>query len=98
MHIGNYIILFNLIRYYCNIGPIYIYIFNYEVGPKDTNLVRSLSELTEHSRFKNLELTGKYQSIVIFVYGIEKFNIEQTAEQLVRIYGQIAQKCKDHDA
>jgi glycosyltransferase involved in cell wall biosynthesis len=27
----------------------------------------------------------------------EKFNIEQTAEQLVRIYGQIAQKCKDHD-
>jgi len=28
----------------------------------------------------------------------EKFNIEQTAEQMVRIYGQIAQKCKDHDA
>lgn len=28
----------------------------------------------------------------------KKFNIEQTAEQMVRIYGQIAQKCKDHDA
>ena len=28
----------------------------------------------------------------------EKFNIEQTAEQICRIYGQIAQKCKDHDA
>jgi len=28
----------------------------------------------------------------------EKFNIEQTAEQMVRIYGQIAQKCKDPDA
>ena len=28
----------------------------------------------------------------------ENFNIEQTAEQMVRIYGQIAQKCKDHDA
>jgi len=28
----------------------------------------------------------------------EKFNIEQTAEQMVRIYGQIAQKYKDHDA
>ena len=27
----------------------------------------------------------------------EKFNIEQTAEQMVRIYGQIAQKYKDHD-
>lgn len=61
-----------------------IYIFNYEVGPRDTNLVRSLSELTEHSRFKNLELTGKYQSIVIFVYGIEKFNIEQR-EKLVKL-------------
>jgi glycosyltransferase involved in cell wall biosynthesis len=28
----------------------------------------------------------------------EKFNIDQTAERIVRIYGQIAQKCKDHDA
>ena len=28
----------------------------------------------------------------------EKFNIEQTAEQMVRIYGEIAQKYKDHDA
>jgi len=28
----------------------------------------------------------------------EKFNIEQTAEQMIRIYGEIAQKYKDHDA
>jgi glycosyltransferase involved in cell wall biosynthesis len=28
----------------------------------------------------------------------EKFNIEQTAEQMVRIYGEIAQKYKDHNA
>ena len=28
----------------------------------------------------------------------EKFNIEQTAEQMVRIYGEIVQKYKDHDA
>jgi len=28
----------------------------------------------------------------------EKFNIEQTAKEMVRIYGQIAQKYKDHDA
>ena len=28
----------------------------------------------------------------------KKFNIEQTAEQMVRIYGEIAQKYKDHDA
>ena len=54
-----------------------IYLFNYEVSIKDTNLVRSLTELTDHSRFKNLELTGKYKSIVIFVYGIEKFDQDQ---------------------
>jgi len=28
----------------------------------------------------------------------KKFNIEQTAGQMVRIYGEIAQKCKDRDA
>ncbi len=54
-----------------------IYVFNFEVSSKDTNLVRSLTELTDHSRFKNLELTGKYKSIAIFVYGVEKFNDEQ---------------------
>lgn len=54
-----------------------IYLFNYEVSPKDTNLVRSLTELTDHPRFKNLELTGKYKAIAIFVYGLEKFNTEQ---------------------
>jgi CRP-like cAMP-binding protein len=54
-----------------------IYLFNYEVSNKDTNLVRSLTELTDHPRFKNLELTGKYKSIAIFVYGIEKFSAEE---------------------
>ncbi len=56
-----------------------IYVFNYEVGAKDTNLIRSLTELTDQARFKNLELTGKYKSIVFFVYGIEKFTSEQRA-------------------
>lgn len=61
-----------------------IYVFNFEVSAKDTNLIRSLTELTDHARFKNLELTGKYKSIVIFVYGIEKFNDEQRS-QFVRL-------------
>ena len=61
-----------------------IYVFNYEVSAKDTNLIRSLTELTDHARFKNLELTGKYKAIVIFVYGIEKFNDEQRG-QFVRL-------------
>ncbi|MBI1878666.1 MAG: hypothetical protein HYR94_10660, partial [Chloroflexi bacterium] len=56
-----------------------IYVFNYEVGAKDTNLIRSLTELTDQARFKDLELTGKYKSIVFFVYGIEKFTNEQRA-------------------
>src|SRR5690606_17128100 len=37
-----------------------------------------------HARFKNLELTGKYKSIVIFVYGIEKFSDDQRS-QFVRL-------------
>ena len=61
-----------------------IYLFNYEVSAKDTNLVRSLTELTEHTRFKNLELTGKYQSIAIFVYGLERFEVEQR-DQFVKL-------------
>lgn len=61
-----------------------IYVFNYEIGPKDTNLIRSLTELTDHSRFKNLELTGKYKSIAIFVYGIEKFDPDQR-EKFVKL-------------
>ncbi len=55
-----------------------IYVFNYEISVKDTNLVRSLTELTGHSRFK--DLNRKYQSIVIFVYGTEKFNDEQRTQ------------------
>ena len=61
-----------------------IYLFNYEVSAKNTNLVRTLAELTEQPRFKNLELTGKYKSIAIFVYGLEKFNSEQR-EQFVKL-------------
>ncbi len=61
-----------------------IYLFNYEVSVKNPNLVRSLTELTDQPRFKNLELTGKYRSIAIFVYGIEKFNNDQR-EQFVKL-------------
>ncbi len=61
-----------------------VYLFNYEVSGKDTNLVRSLTELTEHPRFKNLELTGKYKSIAIFVYGLEKFTPDQR-DQFVKL-------------
>ena len=61
-----------------------IYLFNYEVSGKDTNLVRSLTELTDHPRFKNLELTGKYKSIALFVYGLEKFDHEQR-ERFVKL-------------
>ncbi|MDM8527108.1 cyclic nucleotide-binding domain-containing protein [Anaerolineales bacterium HSG24] len=57
-----------------------IYIFNFELSTKDINLARTLSELTEGSRFKNLELTGKYKSIVFFVYGIEKFDPKQRGQ------------------
>lgn len=61
-----------------------IYVFTFEVSPKDINLARTLTELTEGNRFKNLELTGKYKSIVIFVYGIETLTPQQQ-NQFVRL-------------
>ncbi|HMR67070.1 MAG TPA: cyclic nucleotide-binding domain-containing protein, partial [Anaerolineae bacterium] len=61
-----------------------VYLFNYEVSGKETNLVRSLTELTDQPRFKNLELTGKYRAIAIFVYGLEKFNVDER-EQFVKL-------------
>ncbi len=70
-----------------------IYLFNYEVSSKDTNLIRSLTELTDQPRFKNLELTGKYKSIVIFVYGIEKFD-EQQRQQFVKLLNFLRDRLK----
>jgi CRP-like cAMP-binding protein len=70
-----------------------IYLFNYEVSAKNTNLARSLAELTEQPRFKNLELTGKYKSIAIFVYGLEKFNAEQR-EQFVKLLNFLRDRLK----
>jgi len=61
-----------------------IYIFNFEVSAKDINLARSLSEISEGGRFKNLEQTGKYKSIVFFVYGLEKLTDDQRG-QFVRL-------------
>lgn len=49
------------------------------------------SLLLDHDKMRRL---GEQGRATVF----ENFNIEQTAEQMVRIYGQIAQKCKDHDA
>jgi CRP-like cAMP-binding protein/Flp pilus assembly protein TadD len=59
-----------------------IYLFPYEVSEKNLNLVQALRDLTEQPRFKNLEFTGKFKSIVIFVYGIEKYGDAQEAHFL----------------
>ncbi len=59
-----------------------IYLYPYEVTDKDLNLVRALRDLTEQPRFKNLEFTGKFSSIVIFVYGIERYDEAQEARFL----------------
>jgi CRP-like cAMP-binding protein len=59
-----------------------IYLYPYEVTVQDLNLVRALRDLTEQPRFKNLEFTGKFNSIVIFVYGMEKYDEAQEARFL----------------
>ncbi|HBY93395.1 MAG TPA: hypothetical protein DEP84_05415 [Chloroflexi bacterium] len=53
------------------------YLYPVEVSDKDLNLVRVLRDLTDRTGFKDLELVGKYAGIVLFVYGIEKYNDEQ---------------------
>jgi hypothetical protein len=53
-----------------------IYLYPFEVNEKHLNLVKSLTELTDRSRFKNLEMTGKYKAIVFFVHGLEKLTDE----------------------
>lgn len=52
----------------------HIYLFPFEINPQQLNLVKSLTALTDQARFKNVELTGKYKTIVIFVHGMEKLN------------------------
>lgn len=54
-----------------------IYVYPVEVSDTDLNLVRVLRDLTDRTGFKDLELVGKYNNIVLFVYGIEKYNDEQ---------------------
>jgi len=55
-----------------------IYLYPFEVSDTDLNLVRSLRNLTDQPGFKNLELLGRYQHIVLFVYGLEKYDREQS--------------------
>jgi CRP-like cAMP-binding protein/tetratricopeptide (TPR) repeat protein len=59
-----------------------IYLYPCEVTDKDLNLVRALRDLTDQPRFKNLEFTGKFNSIVIFVYGMEKYDEAREARFL----------------
>lgn len=54
-----------------------IYLYPVEVSDTDLNLVRYLRNLTDKSGFKDLELVGRYSSIVLFVYGIEKYSEAQ---------------------
>lgn len=54
-----------------------IHLYPFELGESDLNLVQSLTRLTEQPRFKALELTGRYQTVAIFVYGLEKFTAPQ---------------------
>lgn len=51
-----------------------IYLYPVEVSSSDLNLVRVLRDLTDRTGFKDLELVGRYEGIVLFVYGIEKYS------------------------
>jgi len=59
-----------------------IYLYYFEVSDTDLNLVRTLRNLTDQPGFKNLELVGRYKHIVLFIYGLEKYDAEQRARFL----------------
>ncbi len=60
-----------------------IYLYPVEITEEDLNLVRVLRNLTDRSGFKELELLGKYDNIVFFVYGLEKLTEEEQEKFLV---------------
>ena len=60
-----------------------IYLYPVEVTEEDLNLVRVLRNLTDRAGFKDLELLGRYDNIVFFVYGMEKYNEEQQEKFLL---------------
>ncbi len=60
-----------------------IYLYQVEITEEDLNLVRVLRNLTDRSGFKELELLGKYDNIVFFVYGLEKLTEEEQEKFLV---------------
>ncbi len=59
-----------------------IYLYPFEVSDTDLNLVRTLRDLTDQAGFKTLELVGRYKHIVLFIYGLEKYDKEQQAQFL----------------
>lgn len=60
-----------------------IYLYLVEITEEDLNLVRVLRNLTDRSGFKELELSGKYDNIVFFVYGLEKLAEEDQEKFLL---------------
>ena len=56
-----------------------IYLFPYQVTENDLNLARALRDLIEEPRFKSLQSSNRFKSVVVFVFGIEKFNEAQLA-------------------
>lgn len=60
-----------------------IYLYPVEITGEDLNLVRVLRNLTDRSGFKELELLGKYENIVFFVYGLEKLTEEEQEKFLL---------------
>lgn len=58
-----------------------VYLFPYRVTDRDLNLGRTLYDLSLH-RFKRLESTVRFKSIVIFVYGIESYSEVQNSQFL----------------
>jgi CRP-like cAMP-binding protein len=56
-----------------------IYAFPYQVAGDNLHLARALQDLVEQPRFRNLQVTGKFKSVAVFVFGLEAYDEAQLA-------------------
>jgi CRP-like cAMP-binding protein/Tfp pilus assembly protein PilF len=51
-----------------------IYLYPFELTRNHLSLAKSLAELAQQPHFKELTTSGKYQSVIFFVHGLEKLS------------------------
>lgn len=59
-----------------------VYLYPIRLNGSELNLVRLLRDITDRTGFKDLELVSKYENIVLFIYGLERYSDVQQEQFL----------------